>query len=1094
MLSITPNQFLSDLLHNRGLSAVTAEPLFTYQMQLEEYQQLKQTVVAHVPKTTISITNHKYWAACFVLWCSEWYRREYQAKDGWSWSSIWIELDFELSAPDISDIVPLGIETYWHRPIRYYTERRNFLGSVFIEGGLPFLLISSKDNKFGDLIRKVLSKYYQVDLLGIKVNDLINHHVDSLPKVFAEEESVQLISSILKKLMTLADKIDTTSKDLPSVQLDKLMPNWRKQFPIPLDNDTGTGLLDNWLNKASHASKAIKKLQNKLSCKHYFDLTSGSFYSEITMPQKLNFNFKKKDVNSSCLELSLFEGAVRRVNFGSVYATFDSESTVITTRKKGGRFVRKNSNSQLYVDVTDAGISVEKTAIVDSSISVGDAPLGFILDDNQHLLVGQSSFTTKHPEIFILLPTEFEVDVINGKYLKIESLVIDNQTFNWLQISGDFRFIFGHSRYRICTNATTNTSGMLVLKGRELSWTSKPANVFLGLPTAKTHDDSTDDMYGLTTFIDNEPLNSLQEYEYHGVHILSVKNNNNDTLIKRKIAVLPKDLDIKFACENKNAVITVSTSRPILANLVAENSEVRAEKVLTNRRFIIKPSGLPPSKVTLILNVNLECEPIEITLPYPASGIYGYSADGKFLEKELTINQLLGSEVYLYSNKDFAVKFNLEFSLLPQRSNTPSIKYTISVGDKPQVINLYSFKEKIVELLSLSESLDAQVQINIVNSTYSQKYTVRRFASNIRIDRQNDLVSFDSAPSFDDELIPLAMRMAEPERKPIKLLPKMLGSIDIGCFELASEMKKEGPWLIIPSPNADVDFRPTFYPTDTVFDLSDKEIKSLQTAIKVYHPFNSPNVISTFIEKMATDFTHPSWDYFRCLWDQFAYLPLSTFEAWKALIKSPRGLTMILFKFEMNEEFINRLETELPVLWELIPLENWLYAKNAFESLFSKIDVEKTFVDELIANMLERFSTAVPSFPSGVIEILKGNSSIQNFPLNQAKTMINHIWLQDLLREQSDADWPTDLKYEIQQATNQLEELNDLINIQQSWQSSVVFYPVVAAAISVGRLTFSDVFRSDSQTTFSLKRLRDFDSKWFSSIFNCCVSYLANSK
>lgn len=1094
MLSITPNQFLSDLLHNRGLSAVTAEPLFTYQMQLEEYQQLKQTVVAHVPKTTISITNHKHWAACFVLWCSEWYRREYQAKDGWSWASIWAELDFELNAPDISEIVPLGIDSYWHRPIRYYTERRNFLGSVFIEGGLPFQLISSKDNKFGDLIRKVLAKYYQVDLLGIKVSELIGNYVDSLPKVFAEEESVELISNIIKKLMFLADKIETSNGDLPSIQLDKLMPNWRKQFPIPLDTETGTGLLDNWLNKASYANKAIKQLQNKLSCKHYFDIATRAFYSEITMPQKLHFSFQKSDVNSSSLELSLFEGAARRINFGTVFATFENERTVITTRKKGGRFSRKNTNSQLYVDVSDAGISVEKTAVGDSSISLGETPIGFILDDNNYLLIGQASFTTKHRDIFILVPIDFEVEVINGSFSKIESLVIDNQNFDLLEASGDFRFISEHNRYRICTNGTTNTSGMLALEGRELPWASKPSNVFLGLPVAKMQDDSTDNMYGLTTFIDNEPLNSLQEYEYHGVHILSVKNNNNDTLIKRKIAVLPKDLDIKFACEGQSAVITVITNRPILANLAVECAEVKIEKESTNRRFIIKPSGLPPSKISLLLNVNLECEPIEITLPYPASGIYGYKADGKSLEKELTINQLLGSEVFLYSHKDYAVKFSLEFSLLPQRSNTPTIKYVIVVGDKPQVINLYSFKEKIVELLSLSESLDAQVQISISNSTYSQKYIVRRFASNIRIDRQNALVSFDSAYLFDDSLNPLVMRISEPDRKPIKLLAKMLGGVDVGYFELANEMKKEGPWLIIPSPHADVDFRPTFYPTEIVFNLSDKEIKSLQTAVKVYHPVSAPFVISAFIENMSTNIEHPSWDYFRCLWDNFGYLPMSTFEVWKALIKSPRGLTMCLIKFEMNDEFIRRLDTELSVMWELIPLECWLYAKNSFETWFLKFGVDKTFVNEQLGKMLDRFNSAVPSFPSGVIEILKGNSSIQNFPLNQAKTMINHIWLQDLLREQSDADWPTDLKYEIQQATNQLEELNDLINIQQSWQSSVVFYPVVAAAISVGRLTFSDVFRSDSQTTFSLKRLRDFDSKWFSSIFNCCVSYLANSK
>lgn len=1095
-MSVTsPNQFLTEFLTKRGLSSVSAEPLFTYQMQLLEYQQLKQIVAQYQPRISISKNKHIHWAACFVMCCSEWYRREYQAHDGWSWSGIWQDFEFELNASDIREVIPLGLETYWCRPIRFYTERRNFLGSVFIEGGLPFQLISSKDNKFGDLIRKVLANYYQVDLLGISVADLINRFVAYLPTVFAEDESIELIASIVRNLMMFADKIDTQSGNaLPSEQLDKLIPRWRNQFPIPLDNDTGKGLLDNWLHGAASANVSIRKFQKKLSCKHIFDLNSCDFISEISLPKKLEFSFDKTQVSSSRLELDISEGKNRRASFGSVFAQFENNRATITTRKKGGRLPRNNLNSNLYVDICDSGIRIEQSQIPNSSIPIGDVPIGLILDDGKHVLIGHSSFTTKHTAIYVLCPAGYEVDSISGTCTKVNELTISGVLFDWFSVNGDIRFSLGENHYRICTNSSTNTSGMLQISGKELTWQSKPASVYLGIPAVKMLDGSTDSTYGLTTFINNNPVNAIKEYERYGSHILTVKNKDNDTLIRRKVAVLPDDLEVYFNCDSDSASITVSTQRPIFTNLIADECTITSVKKASSRCFSIKPSDLPPAKVTLLIQANLECEPIELTLPYPGAGIYGYDADGHKLDNELTINQLLGSEIYLYSNKEYADKFKLEFLLLPQRTNAPSFSSFVYVEDKPQVVSLYSFKERIIELLSLSNSLDAKVQILISSSKSSKKYIVRRFASDISIDRMDDLISFSGTVVGDKGHFPLAMRMAEPERKPIELQAKSMGRIELDRYEISSQLKKGGPWLIIPSQNKDIDFRPTFYPNESEFDTENLTIKSLQTAIKTYHPYSNPNSISDFIQEMESDIEHPSWEYFRNLWDNFGYLPLSTFEAWKALIKNPRALTLLLFKFEMNPELVRRLDSEFPLLWELILIDDWINSKQVFKNWLSKLISDTNLIDQQINKMFERFSLVVPSFPVEVIERIKDGSQVQLFSFQQAKAIINGHWLQDLIREQSDANWPTDLQDEILRGVGSLGELKDLINIPNSWQSSVVLFPMVSAAISVGTLNFDRTFKNEIQTTFALKKLRDFDLQWFTTIFSLTVSMLATQK
>lgn len=476
MSALTPSQWLINFLSARSLNSVTGQALFTYQIRHEEYQALKNVVCQFYPRTNIGALNHKEWSACFVLYCSEWYRRDCNSLK-WEWFAVWESLGFELNANQRAEIIPLGLGSYWKRPIRSYeSERRNFLGSVFIEGGLPFQLVSAKDNKFGDLIRKILRNYYKVDLIGVSLNELIRGYLEYLPSVFTEDESIDLIAKIVRNLMGLAEKIEINNKDeLPSEQLDQILPNWRNQFPIPLDVKTGKGLLDNWLLGASSASSSIKKYQSKLSCKHFFDLNSLIFSSEVSLPNILNFGFKKSDINSSKLELGLNEGAKRTAYFGSVFAQFETNHTVIKPRKKGVCFSRTNIDSSLFIELSELGVCVELLSIDNSSIALGEAPVGFVFDEdeNKYICIGQASFTTKYKEIYVLVPSYYEVENLNGFALRDKDVEAHGYKLSWYKVSGDIRFYCSESRYRLRTNSSSNTSGMLEIVGDEVQWEDK---------------------------------------------------------------------------------------------------------------------------------------------------------------------------------------------------------------------------------------------------------------------------------------------------------------------------------------------------------------------------------------------------------------------------------------------------------------------------------------------------------------------------------------------------------------------------------------------------------------------------------------------
>ena len=126
--------WLKAFLQCRGMQETDQRGLFEYQCSFEEYADL-QRLLRELGSFDAAIKDAAACAA-LVLFCSEWYRREYLRDHGWSWEPIFQALGFSLSPVDLSRAIPRGLEGFWKRPIHFYeSERRDFLGSVF-SGGL----------------------------------------------------------------------------------------------------------------------------------------------------------------------------------------------------------------------------------------------------------------------------------------------------------------------------------------------------------------------------------------------------------------------------------------------------------------------------------------------------------------------------------------------------------------------------------------------------------------------------------------------------------------------------------------------------------------------------------------------------------------------------------------------------------------------------------------------------------------------------------------------------------------------------------------------------------------------------------------------
>lgn len=1096
--SVTPSDFIVSLLNKRGLNTPTGQPLFAYQVSHDEYLSLREVTKGFYPKTSVTASRHIHWSACFVLFCSEWYRREYQTQDGWQWSPIWQELHFELDQSDIRQIVPLGLETFWKRPVRRFevSGARTFLGSVFIEGGLPFQLIRQSDNKFGSLVWRVLKNYYQVELLGVELSELIRQNVAYLPTVFSETESVELIASLIRNLMRLGNEVDLSNLDQrPSEQLDKLVPNWREQFPIPLDNETGRELLNNWLEQASTASQSIKNIQTKLACEHFFDIDTLKIKSKVTFPKSLSFGVDRSQVSSTRLELGLDEGVKKVAQLGSVYAQFEERVCKVRPRSKSVVVNRDNPYTPLFVELSESGICRDRQEVRASAIPLGEIPIGFEQTESGYSCCGQSSFSVKTKTIYVLVSGNAELEVLSGNSELEKTLHFQDTTLQWYKIFGEIRVHDNGNRYRICTNSTHNSSGAFELLGQELRWETKPTRVYKGLPRVVLPDADNQNAPNTFEFLNDKPKHELRAHEKYGIHAFSLKNAEGDVLLKRKIGVLPEDLALKFHSTHRGVELHITTAATIFVELMVENVQCEHSKQNQTHIYSLVVNDKPPSSIKLLFYANLASDPIEITVPFPAAGVFGFDSKGSELGSSLTVPQLLGSEVLLYSAKDFVETFTLSVSLKPIIRNSPRFEAKIKVGNRPVSVSLYSFKDRIMELFALSaleDGIDAEVEIEIRNGVNTKKYNVRKYITEIEIDTKHNIVSFNSNSGVDTySEQPQTLRIAEPERHMQPLPAKKLGDVVLDRYELLPAMFKGDVWMVTPGRGNDLAFRPRLVSLGNEVDnVEAREIDTLQSAVRAYHPVSNPDVIGKVIFEMGENIEHRSWGYLRTLWTETNYLPLSTFKVWHELAKDHRALTLALFVFEMNEEFIQKLDIELPIFWEMIKLEHWKLAIEQYKSFIGRFLPDINIVTARLSELFSNLTGCVSSFPEPLAHYLVHGEFETVLEVAQAKVLVNQCWLQDLRRAHADSTWPDMLNISFLKAARAC-KVSEFMECEP-YQTSVVYYPAICAAIAVGMIRVEDYVRMDTNAIYEMKKLRDFDRDWFSAAFSYFVSAYEN--
>ncbi|WP_445354266.1 STY4851/ECs_5259 family protein [Microbulbifer sp. EKSA008] len=1080
-----------------GAKIPDGRPLFGYHVTGDEYSELAQVLTEGFADRHSPI-QRSYWYACFCLYVAESFRRNYDASEGgWSWNGFERALGISLTPSQRSEAVEEGLVKYWGRPIRRRTAGRDILGSLFSEGGLPWKLVQHDHHGFGRAVRAGLKNFYENRDAGRSTAEFLGDYLASLPQSFRNTETRQLLAGIVEQLVALVENHPITDEEDPASYLDKHEEAWRHGFPIPLGEENGKRLVNDWLRRAdrSRGERQQKaKAQPSIACRHWLDpdhFYSQALITEITLSKTLCFTVNPSSLRSTRLELGFYEGETLLHKAGALYGQLIGEGEEglklsVNFPRQYYRLSRRQYSLPLKLAFLANGQEIYAETIAESAVAFSEVPLLFERDDQGWVLSGDGSCRFAAEEALLWVPLTAELEGEGAIYQHQDS------HGRWLTVTNSIQVRLGEELYRFSPGMPGSKTGAVQLKGRVMLDKSLPGSVYRGWPQL-TLDTITSKSTAYSRYINGKRVVSESAPDRYGAFRYKVANSEGETILLRRFGVLPEDITLSSfpAYARTPAQVRVKTSANLQVRVSGEG--IDPCKGEFNNGAITAPleyrGANPPAKFRLSLCSDGEA-PVELELDFPFEGVRFISASGEEdTPTELLLEELLGSQLVLTNGAMGQQVFNIQLQLAGSGAQIHRY-YSVVACDRPVALSLFAFTNDIRQILGATGDQDSYIRFSIDSQQPLMRFDIRRF--NGRLEREgHDSFRLQGARAtrVGEPRKAEIMLLSDPAMKPIELEETTTCGVGMGAFELPAKIKSDGPWLIYPKPGAADQFRPVLVPRNQV-DTQERDIHSLHAAAKAFHPRDNPAVIDSQIQRMAEDLSHSGWSYLEELLENFDHLPLSTFEAWKALARNLRTLALATLRLNLDEAKALRFQEELSIIWEYIPLSTWRTCYQGYSNWIKRSGVPQTVVDTILTQR----SQILESLISGYREVLPYIQGGGCGDLKRVATgeLLRHFF-QELRRNHTEVDsWPNYLGSSLRRwvlAKQVDSQLYDYSNTHET--NALAYLPVFLGYVTAGLAKPEDLEVSPDFMKFAIRAIADFDRQgWFIPAHASVTTYL----
>lgn len=1123
-----PSAWVNALLDRHDLPTPDGRPLYQYRVTDEEFEALSQSLKLSAFFGVQNAGNILLWDAALVFYGAEWWRRYYQGH--WGWEGIFesLGMDYrELSTQQRNALVIQGLQR-WRREVKVINGSRRMLGTVATEGGLPLNQLRESGGWLERVMKTVLQRHLS---RGFAIGRLLEGFREYIPQSFQCDEALNILEDMLATVVALRSEYQLAEQQEPVAWLDRQRPHWRDDFPLPINDEVGLSLLTGLIQTASSARE---QPANSTPFEMVRQLTSpelpmAALIAEMDVPQfldpdafELTSAQRQRLLQANSIELVCVDGLGQARPWSRGIRTVLNQRPMFRLMGNKLRWQGEQAEQECRVFVRTQGQEVAELAVLGGSKLNRSEPWLFRWQDNQCHLAGTASHAIKDTEGLVYIPSLLAIHPEQDATITPMAPFAEGRLY---RLQGTTLVTTAEERYRLSTGKRDSLD-WYQLTGNRYPYASVPYEIYIGYPKVKrvnalTGSSSATGLSGarpvakpIGQTVAWQPLERVPP----GCYEVRVQDADDNILMRKRIGILDGSLSITLLPDRQkvnHGLIKLDGLKGVEISVDREGG-VQLKTAVDGDGIALDVTALgamPPRCINARVLFKHHQLDMMLQLPFPCGGALLFNPQDEVQSpgQALFLFQLWGYRVRLFSGHEVSqatVTLSLQDPSNPSVGKELYLTWPLVLSASGSEFAINDWRDDINDLLRVSTSLDAAVKITFeLNRQTVLTLMVKQYDSELTPDKVTGRLCLNGAAiayHTTEELSQLTlfpMLLTQPEQNEGALPPFTSEQVVFGEWLFMPEKRCPGPWLIYPSPDADIHVRPLLWciPAETRLDLEGRAVTSLAQAVAIADLHQREQAIGQVLSSMARDFNHKGWHYLNHLWRKTSHLPMATFDIWRVAVSIPVFMASLLL--HGRQDILDKLNNELPILWESISLHDWKSAFDGLQTHYQTIMQDDPELNSFIVNKriseIEQLSAST-SIVAHILknELLKQQTdellAFQRMPEAFAQAALESYHQQLLRRD--DLPWPRMLEHVIRAAAGQLPQAAlSCLKIHHNHQTSTILLPAVLAWQSV---TGSRDLGGTPAELFNIKRIKNFDTEWFSQSFNvfCAWFYCNNNK
>jgi len=957
---MTPSTCLQNILRSQCLEQFDGRPLYSYRLSDNQYLELKQVLLT----SRLNKDSLQNWDTCFVLFASEWWKRNYI--NDFSFAGICNELNLKIDQQTRSSIIESGIKRLRRRIYQYNDGARNFLGTIALEAGIPTKTLE-QNGWLSKLMKKLYAEYVAISASSASFSDSFKLNAETLniPQTFRQDVFSDLLERTIKELIRLKRKYSLEERSNPIEYLDATDLNWRNTFPIQVETKEGSNFLNNLLREIASIHEPTKypiSFDRFLDCQR----NTWAIKAKLNLPAKSIFLADLQIISTDAVakfentakvivELVGRCGFKKNLGYATIGRRGEDRKLVIELPKPNDLEIPADSiTGKFDLHLSSQG---ERLAVLPAGEELaGNAPWVFANVDGRYLLKAQSSFKSSATTLMVVVNKDFKIKSGEASY-------VDNYA-GWARIfQVDSEAVFGRNdeeRFRLTAKSGVDDKVKHEIYGLPIPEyiNSNRTRVFVGHPKMFAVDQETLEKKPVTPEVKAQNDNALWsqlDAKALGYMNLRVRSSGGDTLFLSNVFILPQGFEVKLYGDSKlatNGRVELRNAKPFEIQVMSNEIKPIIDSTDDGYRITLTSiASTPPTNITLRL-FRQGLGEIILDIPFPSSGVQILDKDGITIKRSgiVYLSQLHGIRIRLYNNSNLNERFIIQLRVIDNGigSNESKDLYFKQVKENlgfVTEISLTGLREEMNKLFAVISQPDKAIALEVFDrqgilrgAIQIKQYSIDFDEKLITDDGYLELTPWDQ--SFDLNAF-RAFRFDEQNQslKPKRLEASDSTSVDKIRFSCASNFGSDGTWFVYPSHQSSLAFRPFTRIIGEVKNHED-EIFSLSEAAFIRDQTIRISRLRAYVKGLAGDYGHPDWMEIHWLWEHTNHLPMGFLDVWRAFEKNDLGICALYFQTDLRTGPLNRLMSEFPILVETIDFELWLRAAKAYLTYWTeKTDV-----------------------------------------------------------------------------------------------------------------------------------------------------------